>query len=625
MRKTFRELCRRHFFSASLIHELSERTIKWKGLSLILVIVFSGTIGSYANDNLYPLITNVPNREVASLNGKWDYIVDRYEVGYYNYRLQPSESGFFKDQKPEDKSDLVEYSFEKSNKMSIPHDWNTSDDELKYYEGTVWFRRTFDFNPGEDKRYFLYFGAVNYEALVYLNGEYIGSHKGGFTPFNFEITDKLEEGHNFVVVKADNTRHRDEVPTVNTDWWNYGGITRDVVIVEEPETFVRDFSIALDPEKTDVVEGSVKVDGDNLPADVEISIPELDKKVTVTTNDDGNADFSFNARPELWAPGDPRLYDVSVSTGDHSMEEQIAFRHVEAVGNRIHVNGEPVFLRGVCLHEEAPFRTGRFNSPAEAHTLLSWAKEMNANFVRLAHYPHNEYMVREAEKMGILVWSEIPVYWTVNFENEETFRNAENQLEEMITRDKNRGAVIIWSLANETPVSDERNEFLTGLVEHARNLDGSRLISMAMEQEYQDEYSPVLKDPLMDLVDVVSFNSYIGWYNGLPEKCNKMNWNLNTDKPVIVSEFGAGALQGYHGDALDRWTEEYQEDLYIQSVAMFEKMDLAGTAPWILMDFLSPRRVLPEIQDGFNRKGLISNEGIKKKAFFIMQEWYEGK
>jgi beta-glucuronidase len=250
---------------------------------------------------------------------------------------------------------------------------------------------------------------------------------------------------------------------------------------------------------------------------------------------------------------------------------------------------------------------------------------MNCNFVRLAHYPHNEYMVREAEKMGLLLWSEIPVYWTISFGNAETLQNAKNQLNEMIRRDKNRGAIIIWSLANETPHSDERNLFLTEIVNEARSLDNTRLISMAMEKQYRDKFTPVISDPLMDIVDIVSFNTYIGWYDGLPEKCAKMNWELNTDKPVFISEFGGGALQGKHGEVSERWTEEFQEELYKQSVAMFDKMGLAGTAPWILMDFMSPRRLLPEIQDGFNRKGLVSNEGIPKKAFYVMQKWYEKK
>ncbi|WP_291858215.1 glycoside hydrolase family 2 protein [Marinilabilia sp.] len=593
----------------------------------LLTIFFAGFLSftTMANENLYPLITNVPNRDVTSLNGDWDYIVDRYEVGYYDYRLKPSQWGFFKDQKPKSETDLVEYSFEASDKMFIPRDWNSSDEKLYFYEGTVWFRRAFEFSPKQDERYFLYFGAVNYEALVYLNGEYIGSHKGGFTPFNFDVTDKLKEGENFVVVKVDNTRHKDEVPTVNTDWWNYGGITRDVLIIEEAETFVRDFSISLSEDTYTEISGWVQLDGENPQTSVKVSIPELKKEVSVTPDENGRGAFSISAKPELWSPENPKLYEISLSVAGKTMNEQIAFRHVDTRGNEILVNDKPVYLSGICIHEEAPFRGGRFNSAAEAHTLLSWAKEMNANFVRLAHYPHNEYMVREAEKMGILLWSEIPVYWTISFTNEETLQNAKNQLEEMITRDKNRGAVIIWSLANETPVSDVRNHFLTQLVEHARSIDDSRLISMAMEKEYHDAYTPAINDPLMGLVDVVSFNSYIGWYDGLPEKCSKMNWELPVNKPVIISEFGGGAKQGHHGTKNQIWTEEFQEELYIQSVAMFEKMNLAGTCPWILMDFRSPRRLLPGIQDGWNRKGLISNDGIKKKAFFIMKDWYELK
>jgi len=593
--------------------------------TFLTFVAFCLVVSAYANENLHPLLTNVPNRAAKSLNGQWDYIIDRYEVGYYDYRLQPGKWGFFKDQKPKSESDLVEYSFEKSKKMFIPGDWNTADQELKYYEGTVWFRKTFDFNPEENERYFLYFGAVNYEALVYLNGEYIGSHKGGFTPFNFEVTGKLKNGHNFVVVKVDNTRHKDEVPTVNTDWWNYGGITRDVLILKESETFVRDFSVSLSDGKYNEISGWVQLDGTNLQTPVKVSIPELEEEVTINPDEEGKGTFSLKAKPDLWSPQNPRLYEISISVAGNSLREQVAFRHIETVGNRIHLNGDPVFLRGICIHEEAPFRAGRFNSQAEAHTLLSWAKEMNANFVRLAHYPHNEYMVREAEKMGILVWCEIPVYWTISFTNEATLQNAQNQLEEMITRDRNRGAVIIWSLANETPVSDDRNRFLTKLVQDARKLDDSRLISMAMEKEYHDAFTPAINDPLMDIVDVVSFNTYIGWYDGLPEKCAKMNWQLPDNKPVVISEFGGGALQGYHGTKNQRWTEEYQEELYIQSVAMFDKMDIAGTAPWILMDFMSPRRVLPEIQDGWNRKGLISDQGIKKRAFFVMKEWYETK
>jgi beta-glucuronidase len=595
--------------------------MKLSVITILLLFVFTGT---KANQGLHQLLTNVPNRTTVSLNGHWDYIVDPYETGYYDYRLNPSRWGFFRDDVAVKEGDLVEYNFEESPDMYLPHDWNTADEQLKYYEGTVWFRKAFNFTKEDQKRYFLYFGAVNYEAVVYLNGELLGRHKGGFTPFNFEVSDKMKDGLNKVIVKVDNKRHRDEVPTVNTDWWNYGGITRDVMIIEEESTFIADYSISLEGTNRKLISGWVKLDGEARP-EISIELPELKKKLTLQANDEGIAAFSLKAAPELWSPENPKLYKLVLSTPESSMEDEIAFRTIEAKGNQILLNGEPVFLRGICMHEEAPFRQGRFNTREEAHTLLSWAKEMNSNFVRLAHYPHNEHMVREAERMGFLVWSEIPVYWTISFDNEETLQNAKNQLNEMITRDRNRGSVIIWSLANETPHSDIRNQFLTKMVDHARSLDNSRLISMAMEKQYRDNFTPVIDDPLMGIVDVVSFNSYIGWYDGTPEKCSRMNWILPDDKPVVISEFGGGALQGHHGKPTQRWTEEYQEELYRQSVGMFDKMELAGTAPWIMMDFLSPRRLLPGIQDGFNRKGLVSNMGVKKKAFFIMRDWYEQK
>jgi beta-glucuronidase len=134
----------------------------------------------------------------------------------------------------------------------------------------------------------------------------------------------------------------------------------------------------------------------------------------------------------------------------------------------------------------------------------------------------------------------------------------------------------------------------------------------------------LVEDPLADIVDVVAFNEYVGWYDGLPEKCAKVTWEIPYDKPVFISEFGGGAKQGLHGGKDRRWTEEFQEDLYRQTLPMLDKIDgLAGFSPWILVDFRSPRRELAGIQDGFNRKGLISSEGVKKKAFYILQEYYQ--
>jgi len=283
-----------------------------------------------------------------------------------------------------------------------------------------------------------------------------------------------------------------------------------------------------------------------------------------------------------------------------------------------------IFFRGICIHEEAPFRSGRAWSPEDAEVLLGWARELGCNFVRLAHYQHNEHMVRAAERLGLMVWSEIPTYWTIQWENPATLQNARNQLSEMIGRDKNRTNIAIWSICNETPPSEPRNRFLKTLADDARALDGTRLVAAAMEKKTVGNNTQTLDDPAADFLDVLSFNEYIGWYDGLPEKCDVSNWVFTQDKPVMITEFGGGALQGMHGDVAERWTEEFQESLYKHSVAMFKRIEgLSGTTPWILMDFRSPRRIHPEYQKGFNRKGLISDQGIKKKAFYVMQEWYQ--
>jgi beta-glucuronidase len=237
-------------------------------------------------------------------------------------------------------------------------------------------------------------------------------------------------------------------------------------------------------------------------------------------------------------------------------------------------------------------------------------------------------MTRVADELGIMVWSEVPVYWTIQWKNPETYANAHDQLTAMITRDKNRASVIIWSMANETPVSDDRTAFLTKMVETTRQLDPVRLVSAALERHTKEgsKNTQVIADPLQKLVDIISFNEYIGWYDGLVEKCKTAEFDIQFDKPVMISEFGGDALQGNHGSKEARWTEEYQEDLYIETLKMLDKIpQLRGITPWILADFRSPRRVLPEIQDGWNRKGLISETGDKKKAFFVLQDFYKKK
>ncbi|GGD54123.1 beta-glucuronidase [Muriicola marianensis] len=580
-----------------------------------------------------------PNvRASESLSGYWKYIVDPYENGYYNYRLEPfeeqedtSRNAFFTDSKPRDRSELIEYDFDLSDSIYVPGDWNTQKEKLFFYEGTVWYRRLFNSTIKDPaNRVFLSFGAANYKADVYLNGQKLGSHTGGFTPFSFEITSLLKDTVNSLVVKVDNKRLKDGVPTVNTDWWNYGGITRDVNLLETPSTFIEGFSIQLERDDPGHIVGLVQLNGiDRSGSEVEVHIPELGKSVLLKTDEKGKASFRTSVDSlRLWSVNDPKLYKVIFNTKEDTITDMVGFRTITVKGRDILLNDRPVFLKGISIHEESPIRGGRAHSKADARQLLGWAKELGCNFVRLAHYPHNEHMVRLADSLGILVWEEIPVYWTISWENEATYENAANQLQELIRRDRNRASVIIWSMANETPTSNARNRFLTDLAELTRSLDPTRLISAALEQSsYQgDPWVRTIEDDFARVTDILSFNQYIGWYDGLPDKAEKISWKIQQNKPVFISEFGGGAKQGYFGDKHTRWTEDYQEYLYEENIKMLSSIEqLRGMSPWILVDFRSPRRMLPKIQDGWNRKGLISEEGIKKKAFYTLQKYYLSK
>ena len=589
--------------------------------TLFIVFLFLFLFNVQAQD--FKLIANVDGRATTSLDGKWQIIIDPYENGYYDYRYQPSPNGYFKNAKPKSKSDLVEYDFDTADQLNVPGDWNTQKESLFFYEGTIWYKKSFDYQKKENSRVFVYFGAANYIADVYLNGQKIGRHEGGFTPFNFEITKLIKDKDNFLIVKVDNKRHREAVPTVNTDWWNYGGITRQVSLIEVPNTFVQDYFIQLQKGSQRHVAGWVKVDGAQSAQKITVEIPEAKISKAFTTDSNGNAKIEFDADLTLWSPENPHLYEVNISSETDKVKDTIGFRSIEVKGIDILLNGKPTFFRGIDIHEEAPLRSGRAYSRDDARILLGWAKELGCNFVRLAHYPHNETMLREADRMGIMVWEEIPVYWTILWENQATLDNAKNQLTEVIARDHNRAAVVLWSMANETPTGEARLHFLKTLTDTTRRLDPTRLLTAAMQSHYTDPHTEMIDDPLGEYLDVMGCNEYIGWYDGLPEKADGITWKTTYNKPLIMSEFGGETPYGRHGDALERWTEEFQENVYRHQIDMLKRIPfLRGTSPWILMDFRSPRRPLPNIQGFYNRKGLISDRGEKKKAFFVLQQFY---
>lgn len=570
--------------------------------------------------------TPASGRQVFDLGGQWRYIVDPMKMGLRQGRMR----NFSRDLRQQGQ-ELLEYEWDSAPFISVPGDWSTEVNDLRWYEGMMWFNRRFSFSPVANTRYFLNFEAVNYHAHVYLNGTKLGEHRGGFTPFAFEVTDKLRAGENFVVVGADNRHAADSVPAQQVDWWNYGGITRPVSIIAVPQTFVRSHAIGL--ARNGALTIDITLDGPAAAgAAVTVRLDRLGISRTLTADTAGRARLTMQAPRGLqrWSPDNPRLYEVGISTGfGEVLTDKVGFRTIDVKGSQILLNGKPLFLRGISMHEETLGQTAtRTMTPASARALLAEAKALNANFVRLAHYPHSAQVVAAADEMGLLVWSEIPVYWDMAFTSEQTLTEAKTMMAEMIARDQNRASVIIWSVGNETPETPERLRFMRALIDSTRALDPHRLISAALHDNADDSSGPEGKvrvdDPLGAYLDVLAMNRYEAWYGYRnPNQIDEVNWIVAYNKPLVFSEFGADALYGYRADPLVRWSEDYQKLLYERTFAMADRIpQLAGTVPWILKDFRSPRRFHGTFQNYWNRKGLIDPAGNRKLAFEVVRQRY---
>jgi beta-glucuronidase len=564
-------------------------------------------------------LTNLPGRERRSLNGKWQALVDGYADGIGEWKA------VWKDRTATGKTQFFEYGFDDSVTLDVPGDFNTQRPELTWLEGSVWYRKAFDYDATaarrKGRRLFVHFGAANYRADVFLNGEKLGSHEGGFTPFQFELTDRVKPGENRLLVHVNNERHKDGIPARGFDWFNYGGLTRDVDLVETPGTYIQEYSLQLAADSLRRIDGWVQLAGTAPRQSVRVRIPELGVDVHAEAGADGRAPLSFEAPFALWSPAQPKLYRVEVSTPEESLQEDIGFRSIAVRGDALLLNGEPLFLRGVNIHEEIDGR--RAHSEADAQRMLEQVKQLGANFVRLAHYPHNEHLVRLADRMGLLLWQEIPVYQGIDFADDGMQDKLEVMLAEMIGRDRNRAAVIVWGVANETSPGPARNAALSALAQQSRQLDPTRLVSAAFYGPGFDGGTLSVTDPLIASLDLVGINEYFGWYTPWPVEPEQAVWKP-FGKPLLITEFGAEARYGRHGadDVASAWNEEFQAEFYRKQLRMLARIPfLRGTAPWVMMDFRSPVRMHP-LQSGYNRKGLLSERGERKLAWQVMQDYY---
>ncbi|OQA42141.1 MAG: Beta-glucuronidase [Spirochaetes bacterium ADurb.Bin315] len=556
----------------------------------------------------------IEGRETESLNGKYHFSPDPYESCL--------RARWFEEKTVSEDGRMLPFDadFDVWPRIPVPSCWNMVREELYYYENMGLYFRTFRYKPVKNhERAFIHFEGSAYRTYVFLNGTCVGMHDGASTPFSVEVTDHLLP-ENRLIIAVDAARSKDRVPMDNTDWFNYGGIYRDILFIRTPETFIRNFQTQLKPGKTNRVFAAVELDKEvDAVATYRIRELEIEHEIAIR---DGKGQIEFDADLKLWSPEHPVRYEVEITCGEDRVKDLIGFRDIQVDGYKILLNGKRIFLKGICIHEDH-ITLGKSTTEEVIRASIADVKAMNGNFIRLAHYPHSRLFAKIADEMGILLWEEIPVYWSINFTNPETYADAENQLSELILRDRNRASVIIWSVGNENPDSDERLAFMSSLAKKTRELDPTRLVSAAC---LVNTTKLKLEDRLMEHLDIIGNNEYYGWYEPNFDDLLTILNNTDLKKPVIITEFGGGARAGNRGTAETMWTEEFQEAIYRKQYAALDKaVYVQGITPWILYDFRAVRR-MNRYQEGFNRKGLIdSDRTTKKLAYYVTKEYYKTK
>ena len=630
---------------------------------------------------IYPtpdeLIGWVDSRTITSLNGEWSYIIDPMNNGL------PESSffgGFPKNKIQKTGMELIEYNFETAEKMQIPGAWNAANEKLFFYRGPVWLYKKFEYLPKEDVLAHLYIEGSNFTTKVFINGSIVGEFQGGYVPFNFNISKFLIEGENILLVQTDNTLEKSSVPTQKTDWWPWGGIVGDVYIVETPMQFIRNAYLQLNPDNFSQAFFQVQMHEKLLGHKITLEIPELQFKDEFKTNSLGRIVETIKITPQLWSPSNPKLYEVKIASENEKISDEIGFRSIKTQGQKIYLNNSEIQFKGIAMHSEPIGVPGPAFSKQHFHDLLTTAKDLNINFVRAAHYPYTRHLAKVADQMGLMLWEEIPVYWNIDWDNSVTLNIAKNQITRLVQRDHNRASVVVWSVANETPLSSSRMEFLNALLSEVQLNDKTRLTTAALlsgsEEQFRSlvivlalqgiksnwidpkekaifqsileqanipvdielNFSISIDDPLGETVDLISYNEYFGWYyvTFFTEQMRISEGTLRKlifeimptikitssyNKPIHISEFGAGAKYGNKTNKI--WSEGYQAKLYKHQLEMLaNNPQIQGISPWVLKDFRAMLRPLAGIQDFYNRKGLIDENGNKKEAFKVLADFY---
>ncbi|UCE17239.1 MAG: glycoside hydrolase family 2 protein [Gemmatimonadota bacterium] len=541
--------------------------------------------------------------------------------------------------------------------VDIPHTWNAQDPydhrdvddgldiTVSYYRGPSWYRKSIRFdNNDRSNRISLVFEGANKVAEVWMNETKVGTHIGGCSGFEFDITSYVRFGEeNLIAVRVDNSYHYD-IPPQSADYTMYGGIYRDVYVVKTASVYLGHSLISTPSVTHDAAKVKIEVPvtnkrGVEFRGDLEISllnpvgtvIQETLKEVRISKGSPRDIRIEMNEieKPQFWSPDTPHLYTVRIRLREKDeiideISERFGLRWFRFDPNDgFFLNGEYMRLKGVNRHQD---RAGYGNAvPNHLHTEdMHFIKSMGANFVRLAHYQQDQAVLYACDSLGLLVWEEIPVVRSVG--KEKFSQNAKNMLREMITQHSNHPCIIIWGLMNEV-MRDQRDEELHWAVDLcrelntiAKDLDPSRYTAQA---QFKDRGTDVLT-----ITDITGFNKYYGWYSDTFDKLGPYldeQKELFPDKVFIISEYGAGSDRGYHvenptaPDFTENWQLKLHQSYWKQ---ITERRYIAGSAVWNMFDFGSWEKggTIPHI----NQKGLMSFDRKPKDIFYFYQSlWTE--
>lgn len=550
-------------------------------------------------------------RSVRSLNGAWRFKVDKNKCG-------------------EDERWFL--GLTDAETVNIPSVWNT-ELGLLGYEGVCWYEKSFYFEGNLR----LNFGAVMTECRVWFDGEYIGSHYGGFSEFSF-IIPNVTAGEHRLTLSVDNSFDKQSIPQARVDWYHYGGIIRDV----EAEKLVgisvlnHRFEYTLDDkfesawahavidlynaEDKAVTSNVTYTVGDTVICSDDITLGAHEYK-TLTSADSKLEDI------KLWDIGAPNLYTVKIETESDDLYDKVGFRHVGVTPEGVTLNGKLIEIRGVNRHEEhAEF--GFAFPPSLMKRDLDIILDLGCNAIRGSHYPNSRRFMDMVDEAGLLFWSEIPI-WGWGFSPEAlddpvVIEKGAVMHREMLKYYYNHPSIIIWGMHNEIHTECDVSVPLTKKYYEILKADGgNRIVSYATDKP--------LKDLCLEYCDLISINAYFGWYEGdmygwekFFDKFRERRASLGMEhKPVIMSEFGAAALYGHHTFDNIHWTEEYQANVLEHALELFHRDPMCcGFFIWQFCDIRTCLEAGINRARGFNNKGILNEHRKPKAAYYKVRELY---